>query len=323
MHKTLNFIKNMIRCDGGNYMAPVSVNVNRLTTAATSYINRRELSTPRIQGVLFSRDRAFQLDALLGSVAEKVKGLDKLTVIYYPSTEQHGSAYEQVFRRYADTVIPVRQGPGVDLKSLVIETLEKMPNEQVFFLVDDNFFIEDVDIQGFARLASPYSIPSLRMGENINYSYTLDCDQQKPNLTEFSVNFTAALRAWQWGCGVFDWGYPLSLDGHFFQRYEILAMTEAVDFDAPNHYEDQLQKFIELYQPRLGICFVKSVLLNLPFNRVQNDIPNRHGIVHQDDLLNLWNEGYELDRDAYYGVVNISAHQELPLKVRKRGRCDA
>jgi hypothetical protein len=59
-------------------------------------------------------------------------------------------------------------------------------------------------------------------------------------------------------------------------------------------------------------------LVNIPYNKVQTDNSNLHGDVHQDDMLVMWESGQAIDFRSYYGVMNESAHQEMPLRLKKR-----
>jgi len=266
-------------------------------------------------GVVFSMDRALQLHALLGSYRDLVAGRVKLAIIYRASTVIHDAAYQEVFREYAGLVEVKRQETRQDFKALLIDALSESVSEHVFFLVDDNMFVEPVDLAFFASQASTYCVPSLRMGQNLSRSYTLQRPQLAPYLCPLETTADGPLLAWLWKCGKLDWNYPLSVDGHVFQRMEILALVMTLDFDSPNRFEEQLQKFHAAFSWRLGVCYAKSRLINIPYNRVQTDIENLHGSVHQEDMLRMWNEGYRIDRKSYYGIVNESAHQELPLRL--------
>jgi hypothetical protein len=204
----------------------------------------------------------------------------------------------------------------------VIDTLGQVQTKNVFFLVDDNMFIEPVDLGEFSAHATTFSVPTLRLGENLDRSYTVQRPQLKPQFVEYrtqSENLTSPSKmlSWCWGGGELDWGYPLSVDGHIFQRHEVLAMAESIEFDSPNTLEGNLQRFNKAYQWRAGICFRKSKLINIPYNKVQTDFENIHGEVHQDEMLQLWSDGFRIDRASYYRVINESAHQEMPLRVVK------
>lgn len=276
------------------------------------------------KGIVFSMDRAMQLHALLGSYRDHASSAPPVTVIYRVSSEQHEIAYREVIREFSDIVeTAVKQDTREQFRGLVIDVMRRSQAKLFFFLVDDNIFIEPVDISEFASHSTAFSIPTLRLGENLEKSYTMNKVQSKPPLIEFAEPVAAGSRtcsdllAWRWCDGELDWGYPLSVDGHFFQREEFLAMVEATEFDSPNTFEGNLQLFNSAYQWRIGICYRKSRLVNIPYNRVQSDIENIHGDVHQGYLLEKWNEGYRIDRFAYYGMTNESAHQEMPLRLTR------
>lgn len=272
----------------------------------------------QVSGIVFSMDRALQLHALLGSYQDLVTGCVKLTVIYRASSEAHDAAYREVLQEYVGLVEAKRQETRQDFKKLLIDALSDSFDGHVFFLVDDNMFVEPVDLVFFASQASGYCVPSLRMGQNLSRSYTLQRPQIIPYLRPLESTADEPLLAWLWKCGELDWNYPLSVDGHLFKRMEILALAKTLDFDSPNRFEAQLQKFHAAFSWRLGVCYAKSRLVNIPYNRVQTDIENLHGSVHQEDMLRMWNEGYRIDRRSYYGIVNESAHQELPLRLTSR-----
>jgi len=291
--------------------------LTELMLTAASEVSRLQ-SVPvgcLISGVVFSMDRALQLHALLGSYQDLVSGRVKLTIIYRASSEAHDAAYREVLREYAGLVEVKRQEMRQDFKPLLLDALSESVAEHVFFLVDDNMFVEPVDLTSFAGQASMYCVPSLRMGKNLSRSYTLQRWQAVPHLYSLDSTTDEPLQAWLWKYGELDWNYPLSVDGHFFQRIEILALAKVLNFDSPNRFEEQLQKFHAGFDWRLGVCYAKSRLINIPYNRVQTDIENLHGSVHQEDMLRMWNEGYRIERKSYYGIANESAHQELPLRL--------
>jgi hypothetical protein len=288
---------------------------------ASSYLNKPEGNGNDASGIVFSMDRAMQLDALLGSYRDNVTNAPKLTVIFRATSERHQRAYETVFAEYSDVVLKaLRQHTRESFRAMVIAALGDSQADKAFFLVDDDLFIEKLDIGWFSGYATSFAIPTLRLGDNLNRSYTVQSDQRKPaflNCTEATNVDSSVLLSWLWGGGELDWGYPLSVDGHIFLRNEMLAMAQAIKFDSPNTFEAALQAFTPAYRWRIGICYEKSRLLNIPYNKVQTDFKNIHGEVHQDEMLQLWNDGFRIDRASYYGMTNVSAHQEMPLRVAK------
>jgi hypothetical protein len=316
-------IKRRFRLRLSSLMKAPSVN-EELAVQRRSAVNhnlialRKDSQACNIQGIVFSMDRAFQLDALLGSYQDKVRNPAHLTLIYRASNAEHERAYDNVFHRYSGIVSPVRQNSRSEFKSLLVKTLSESSADPIFFLVDDDIFIESIDLYELASFTSPFCIPSLRLGRNLTRSYVVQADQPLPTMISITDSTSNGIHAWIWNLGCLEWAYPLSLDGHFFMRHELLALIQALDFDSPNHLEQQMQIMNSLFNTRLGVCYSKSKILNIPFNRVQNDFNNLHGSVHQSDLLAMWIEGYQLDRSSYYGICNESAHQDLQLKLIRR-----
>lgn len=294
-----------------------------LVARLSNSLDEHAVSGSPVAGVVFSMDRALQLHALLGSYKDKVKNPVRLTVIYRATSDRHRQSYQEVFEEYGDIIeAAVEQSDRSDFKTILVDVLENRDSERVVFFVDDLIFIEPVDMAAFARLGNPYVVPSLRLGENIRYANTGTLPASKPLFSGFPVDreTTATdgeLLCWRWGLGGLDWGYPLSVDGHVFQRAEILAFSRAIDFDSPNRFEANLQKFGFLCQCRVGVCFRKSRIVNIPYNRVQSDYENMHGDVHQDEMLEMFEQGYRINRNAYYGITNSCVHEELPLKVER------
>lgn len=276
----------------------------------------RDKSSKDLTGIVFSMDRALQLHALIQSYLDLVTGCSELIVIYRASTEAHHMAYQDVFRECAGLITVKRQECRQFFRPLLLDVLSESSSECVFFLVDDNMFVEPVNLMSFAGLTSSYCVPSLRMGKNLTRNYTLQNSQDLPFLVPLKAAAEESLQAWLWKYGELDWNYPLSVDGHFFQRSEILALAKTLTFDSPNRFEEQLQNFHEAFSWRIGVCYSKSKLINIPYNRVQTDIENLHGSFHQEDMLKMWQEGYRIDRKSYYGIVNESAHQEFPLRLK-------
>lgn len=296
----------------------------RLIIRVAESLARQKTNNDQIAGIVFSMDRAMQLHALLGSYRDQVMNAPRLTVIYRVTSPGHAEAYNAVFQEFEDIIeLAVQQETRESFRGLVLEALNKANAKNIFFLVDDNLFSESVDIREFASHASTYCVPTLRHGENLSKSYVVQKPQRRPDLFSFQHEemkrevLPTDLLAWCWNCGELDWAYPLSVDGHILQRDEVIAMAHAIEFNSPNTFEGNLQVFKAMFEWRTGLCYKKSRLVNIPYNRVQSDIENIHGEVHQDYMLEKWNEGYRIHRSAYYGVINESAHQEMPLKLIK------
>ena len=271
------------------------------------------------EGIVFSKDRALQLHALLSSYSEKVVSPVPLHVLYHTSTPVHQKAYEEVMKIFSDKFSFIKQSSNNSFRDNLITLLDSVLAPKVFFLVDDVIFIDDFDMRDFAKFDTDKIVPSLRMGLNLERSYTVQKEQPLPELISCTGSDEDKI-FWKWDQGANDWFYPLSVDGHFFSTQEIIAMTKLIHFSAPNTYEDQLQKFRRFFLFRMGVGYKKSKIVNIPCNKVQKENRNICGNTHQDFLLEQWMNGYQMDYRSLYGFSNTSAHQEIPFEFIKRAK---
>ena len=285
---------------------------SRITHVAVSCVHPAE-------GFVFSRDRALQLHALLCSYSEKVVSPVPLHILYHTSTPAHQRAYEEVMKIFSDKFSFIKQSSNNSFRDNLITLLDSVLAPKVFFLVDDVLFIENFDMGDFEKFDTDKIVPSLRMGLNLERSYTVQKEQPLPELISCAGSDEDKI-FWKWDQGANDWFYPLSVDGHFFSTQEIIAMTKLIHFSAPNTYEDQLQKFRRFFLFRMGVGYKKSKIVNIPCNKVQKENKNIYGNIHQDFLLEQWLKGYQMDYRSLYGFSNTSAHQEIPFEFIKRAK---
>jgi hypothetical protein len=277
-----------------------------------------QCNSKSIIGIVFSKDRAAQLHALLGSYYDQVRNPNKLFVLFYSSNKSHLNAYGEVQEIFhGKDIVFVPQKNKFSFKEdlcLIVSNLDAM---YLYFLVDDIIFIEPVDLEKLTGFNPAYYLPTLRMGLNLKYCYPVQKDQSLPDVIE-DISGQDDLFSWSWSDGELDWNYPLSVDGHLFSFTEIKALLNILDYKAPNSLESILQQFKFLFSKRKGIAYRKSRIVNIPINRVQLENNNIYGSMHQDKLLQLWNEGMQIDYKSLYGAYNISAHQELKISLIKR-----
>jgi len=284
-----------------------------------SRINHVPLSSEYpAESIVFSKDRALQLHALISSYLEKVTSPVPIHILYQTSTPSHQKAYEEVIKIFTNNNVSfTKQDSNNSFRSNLISLLKSVHSEKIFFLVDDVLFIEDFDIQDFVKFDTDKFVPTLRMGLNLKKCYTVQKEQSLPELIPDIVKDKDKI-TWKWDHGIYDWSYPLSLDGHFFSTQEIAIIIQLTEFSAPNTLEDQLQKFRRFFLFRMGVSYRKSKIVNVPCNKVQIENKNLYGDLHQDFLLEQWQQGYQMDFRGLYGFINESAHQEIPFRFIKR-----
>jgi len=271
-----------------------------------------------VECIIFSKDRALQLHALLSSYFEKVISTAPVHILYQATNRAHHKAYEKLAEIFSDrTVFFIKQKNDNSFQADLNELLSAIQSEKLFFLVDDIVFTEDVDLKDFVAFSADRFVPTLRMGLNLARCFTIQREQPLPECVSGIIEDNDKF-CWEWKSGVYDWGYPLSVDGHLFSAQEIKTISELISFNAPNTFEDGLQKFSRLFLPRFGVCYKKSKVINIPCNKVQLEHDNIHGNIDQDFLLEQWQKGFQMNYKKLYGFVNESAHQEIVFELIPR-----
>jgi len=278
--------------------------------------------------IIFSKDRAAQLDALLRSIRERVEGWEKRSiwsVIFASSTPEFADGYEIVRGEHRSGALEFidetsrRDG----FRSIVIETMQRQHQANgapwCMFLVDDLVFKTPWPLDGGKPMQRLRADPrvlcvSLRMCPRYDYCYPLNRRMKPPVMTLFG--------RWSWRNASGDWGYPMSLDGHIFRYNDIFPLVQQIEFKNPNTFENKLSQNCIATRP-LMTCYSESVVVNLPVNRVQNEYGNRAGEkygVSADQLNASFLAGKRVSLAPIYSLKeNRSCHHELPLQLSYPG----
>jgi hypothetical protein len=272
----------------------------------------------RSECIVFSKDRALQLHALLSSYFEKNRFPAPVHVLYYPSTRSHEETYNELIALFRSRpVFFQRQTHGHSFRRDFLRLLGMIKSWSLLFLVDDIVFTEEVNLADLKKFGTEEFVPSLRMGLNLKRCYTMQQNQPLPRGSSRNGKDGDKVY-WKWKEGAYDWGYPLSVDGHLFSTWEIIVMSRLSRFRGPNSLEHSLQRFRRLFRDRKGVCYHKSKIMNLAINKVQRENENISGNIHPEFLREQWEQGFQMDYRQFYGFKNESAHQEVPIRFIKR-----
>lgn len=126
----------------------------------------------QVVGLLFSKDRAMQLDGTIRSLSvycQDMRNID-FKVIWAHSDSRN----EQQYQELANTYPYIEFISEVDFQSQVLASIAGY--EYVLFLVDDNLFVRSFSIEKIIeslRINPDVLGFSLRLGTNTNYCYML------------------------------------------------------------------------------------------------------------------------------------------------------
>lgn len=301
------------------------------------------------QGLLFSKDRALQLDACLASFYRHVSDarMVQMTVIYRGSTDRLRGQYAELAHDYAGRVRFLEEERFRQLVLHILESEEALNSSArgpaalcrlwrgprrldraqrsmdcVLFLVDDTLFVSPFNLgaaEAALRDTSEALGFSLRLGRNTTRSYVLDRQQRLPTFEDVG---DGVLR-FKWAPADGDFGYPLEVSSSLYRLRTIRALARRSSFTDPNTLESALSqgaRRLTNEAPYL-LCFEQSVAFSAPVNRVQEVYKNRAGEKPQwstESLADKFDRGLRLDVAALDHFVPTACHQEVEFRIERR-----
>lgn len=254
--------------------------------------------------IVFSKDRACQLDAFLRSMEIHHKDLDlcNVSILYKASDEQYQAGYDKLIEKY-----PYNFVKETNFKNDLVGIYERGTSDYVQFFVDDNIFKNDFKFTDdeFKTFQNDNSILalSLRLHPGIAYCHPMKKSVIRP---------TTVGNVWNWKNADGDWGYPMSVDGNIFRRREIDVYVKGFIYNNPNTFEAMMAT-TPLQNDKM-ICYKDSKVFNIPMNRVQETFQNPCGDVDTKILNDKFLSGEVINIDVFNGFQNSACHQEVEVE---------
>lgn len=302
-----------------------------------------------IRGVVFSRDRAMQLEATLTSLSRNCAEAEalRIDVLYTATSPALARQYEVLERTWGgalrlrfhrerdfrgdllEILGPVRQ-PSRGLARLPARVIGALsphrqasartggPGPFVLLLVDDNIFCRPFSLAAAvgALAARPRAIGfSLRLGRDTGYCYTRDSRQRVPELSAVGDDVVA----FDWTTADDDFGYPLEVSSSIYDGPGLARLFAGLRFSNPNTLEArfaaQAKRPWARRTPEL-LCFERSVAFCNAVNKVQTVYDNRAGAraeLSAAELAKRFDEGLRIDTGAFAGFVPDACHCDVPF----------
>lgn len=255
---------------------------------------------PGATGIVFSRDRAMQLHAFLGSWFACAIAPCPLRVLYAATTTEHERSYRELASSMDGRVEFLAE---TDFREDLLRLLSMDDASRVVFFTDDGMFLDPFDMDEVVRWNPRTHVFSLVHGRALRRCFVLDRPQELPAFREPPPGGEELL-CWTWGeSDPGDWSFPLSLDGRVLDRQEMSILLGGLRFRSPNTLETAMQVWAPLYAVRAGLAFPRERLVNVPANTVQKDARNRDTGLHgTDELLRRWAAGERIEHEAFRGL---------------------
>lgn len=268
-----------------------------------------------INAIIFSKDRACQLDLLLYSIFKNAPDVFNLNVLYHVTEEEYAKGYEEVKSRFPTVKFVLQNNFKEDTLNLMSKSYE-----YTTFFTDDDIIYRPIgsveEVTDMIKNDEDVLCFSLRLGENTKFCYTMNCENILKNQEVINDKFIK----WNWSVHYVDFGYPLSVDGHVFRTGDITKLVRNTPFHSPNTLEGNLQSFDNFPREKMA-AYKTSVLVNTPNNIVNTTHPNLNGQKYAMSVKALNDKflaGECLDLESLDFSDIKGCHQELEFKFRKQ-----
>lgn len=248
--------------------------------------------------LIFSRDRAAQLDLLLQSLQKNTRmGTAATThVLWRATNDEYLRGYRQVQETWPLVMFHYERDFDSDLRAALVFTAG---DRYVTFLCDDDVLYRKVPGMGAEALQADLVLTfSLRLADRWG-------------------------QPWHWAdLPRHDHGYPGAIDGHTFRVSDVLRMIDGQTIENPLMLETILAHRCEGWaQSRpLMAAYPEQALVGVPVNTVADDRLRPHGEFHPqtaDELNYRFLSGERIDLDALdFSGVSGCLH-EMPFVWRR------
>lgn len=255
-----------------------------------------------VTGIIFSRDRAMQLEALLLSIQRFSQSTFPI-IVQYSCSDRHRQSYLKLIKLFPSVTFVEEDTVNATLKRILLGLTDRY----MFYLVDDQVFIRPFDVQEAIPFVNRRHFFSMRLGETILNWGIRDVPIHAKYVKENSFNHWT----YKENSNVFDYRYKFSVDGHIYRTIDVLRCTMSIPFRAPNSYEANMNSVI-LFKTAEGCSsFEKPVVVNLIINASRQETGYEQceaGEYTADDLLYLYEQGRRFDIERISAIQFNSAH---------------
>lgn len=289
---------------------PVSKSTRKRAIAPTS---ARPVAKPSpLEVIVFSKDRACQLEALLRSIECFLETPHRITVLYTASDQMFQAGYDLLMGWHKTVNWRREEEFRPDLLRLVADASVR-DARNVMFLVDDIIFTRNFDSDQMMPLLDDDEVLALalRLGDTIQYCHPRTAATVPPDFLPG--------RRWAWrDAHPGYWNYPMSLDGNIFRLDDMAKILSGIEFQNPNTLEACLARN-PINRPHLA-CQSSPCLVNLALNLVQNIFNNPHGNTSAADLNNCFLSGFVIDITPFQDKEFAACHIEPEITLIRNSR---
>jgi hypothetical protein len=264
-----------------------------------------------IDKLIWSYNRACQLDLLLRSTKDYFKNVGTVFVLWKADDDLFRSGYEIIMKRHYG--LDVRFIKETDFEGDIKDILSnEMQTEYVLGNSDDNVFINMVE---FDHLQLKYNAVafSLRLGETIDFSLPVNLKLKIPKFNKYN-----GYLLWNWsesdsrGC----WGYPHPVDSNIYRREYWVDLLKNGHFKNPKTMEEYMNEHRN-YKYQFMQSFHESKLISISSNELGQGSNLVTGGTSLSELNKKFLDGYIISTNNIYSANVSSCHVIIDYKWEK------
>jgi hypothetical protein len=281
--------------------------------ASAESIRESNPKAARLHIVIFSKDRACQVDSLLRSVHDHFKTGDcAITVLFRTTTQAFHDGYEIVKSRAIVDKITWR--PEKKFPDDVRDIVGGLDNDSfVMFLVDDTIIFRPCVL---SHVLDAFTDRHLFVSLRASRTYPADVP---PKFIS-----DGAFLEWKWNYSKrkwVTWNYPFSVDGNIFHVRHMKKVVDKISFEAPNSFEGRMHTCRHAWWIKRitrALALPAAVVFNNPLNRVQVEGETWHNNITPEHLNDRYLAGMKIDNSVLYCAVPTATHFAVPLSFEEK-----
>jgi len=243
--------------------------------------------------LIFSKDRACQLDLLLRSIYDNFTELKNIGILYKYSDNYFKIGYDKIISKYPNLNWINENNFVNDFRNYV----NNIKEQYSLILVDDEVIIRNFPISGFLDFLKFDKLHciSLRMHPTLNYSYPSKTHSDPPRYFEtyHSINSNQQAYSWNWKQYLIDskieysdWSYPSCINTHIYTTILLKNILKRISFNNPNTLESGMHQLKWNFNEKI-LFFEKAKTLSIPNNLTQTVFKNVCGNKEDYSLKSL------------------------------------
>jgi hypothetical protein len=264
--------------------------------------------------VIFSKDRACQLDSLLRSLRDNFRGQHSgITVLYKATAPAYANGYEKLKQFSGNDTISWQQEKSFQNDAArILNGLD--PDSLVMFLVDDDSMFRPCVLD---EILDAFTDEHLFISLRVSRAYKADTPPKflrTDTFLEWKWNFSK--RRWV------TWNYPFSIDGNIFHAKHIQKIISKIIFEAPNSFEGRMHAFRHHWwvkRIKKALTPLEPAVFNNPLNKVQVESDTWHGDVSAASLNEAFLSGMRINNAALYSARPDATHYSVAVSLEKGG----